>query len=99
MRTSNSPVIEATLTGLDYNTDYSYLAFITTNEGTFYGEEQTFKTGGDPTGIIEVTNDNASQRKYPAGIYDLNGRKLPKMRRGVNIVRFEDGTVKKILVK
>lgn len=94
----SNPVIEATLYGLDYNTDYCYMAFVTTDEGTFYGEEQVFKTSDDPTGIFDVTTDNP-KRIYPAGIYDLNGRKLPEMRRGVNIVRYEDGTVKKIFMK
>lgn len=96
---SGNPIMETTLTGLDFNSGYSFVAFVTTTDGTFYGEEQTFTTGSDPTGIIEVEADEPQQHKYPAGIYDLNGRKLQQMQRGVNIVRFEDGTVKKILVK
>lgn len=50
----SNPVIEATLYGLDYNPDYCYMAFVTTDEGTFYGEEQVFKTSDDPTGIFDV---------------------------------------------
>ena len=36
------------LTGLEPNTTYSYVAFVTTSEGeTFYGKQLTFTTGED----------------------------------------------------
>ncbi len=39
-------VMEATLSGLDYETDYSYVAFVKTTEGeTFYGDVRSFTTG------------------------------------------------------
>lgn len=92
-------VMETTLSGLEFNSNYSYAAYVTTSEGeTFYGEERSFTTGDDPTGIESVKAETGSH-SYTAGIYDLNGRKLDSPQRGVNIIRFEDGTVKKILVK
>lgn len=94
----SNPVMEATLTGLEYDADYTYVAYMTTDEGTYYGEAQTFATGADPTGIEDIKADTPA-RSYPAGIYDLQGRKHTGLQRGVNIVRYEDGTVKKVYVK
>lgn len=97
---SNSPIMKAELTGLAYNTEYSYVAFVTTSEGeTFYGEEQTFKTSGEVTGIINVESGELNAENVPTAIFDLNGRKLGHMQRGLNIVRYSNGTTKKILVK
>lgn len=94
----SNPVMEATLAGLDYDADYTYVAYMTTDEGTYYGETQTFATGADPTGIGDIKADTTS-RSYPSGIYDLQGRKQTTLQRGVNIVRYEDGSVKKVYVK
>ena len=90
--------MEATLTGLDFACDYGFVAFITTDEGTFYGEEQIFKPDSAPTGIEEVETVS-TQRSYPTGIYDLNGRRLSKMQRGFNVVKYEDGSIKKVLTQ
>ena len=35
----------------------------------------------------------------PSDVYDLSGRKLTISRKGINIIRTNDGTVKKVLVK
>lgn len=92
-------VMETTLSGLDYNSTYAYVAYVTTSEGeTLYGDQRTFTTGVNPTGIVEVAADTP-KAKYAAGIYDMNGRKIEKTQRGINIIRFADGTVKKVLVK
>lgn len=92
-------VMETTLPGLDYNSTYTYVAFVTTSEGeTFYGTEQTFQTGDDPTGIDDIVVDTLP-RSYSVSIYDLSGRKYSTLQRGINIIRYDDGTVKKVLVK
>ena len=91
-------VMQASLEGLDYNTTYSYVAFMTTSEGeTFYGEMQTFKTGDDltPVEAVEVTPQAVSIE----AIYDTAGRRQPRMQRGINILRMADGTTRKIFVK
>ena len=96
---ASGTVMEAELTGLSYQTTYHYVAFVTTSEGeTFYGEEMSFTTGEDPTGVEEMAMDKG-QLAIPTGIYDLNGRRLARMQRGLNIVRYADGKVKKVMVK
>ena len=91
-------VMQASLEGLDYNTTYSYVAFMTTSESeTFYGEMQTFTTGDDLTPVesVEVTPQAFSIE----AIYDASGRRQPKMQRGINIVHMSDGTTRKVMVK
>ena len=51
----------------------------------------------DVTAINRIYDDEAEGRIV--GIYDLNGRKLERLQRGMNIVRMSDGTTKKIVVK
>ena len=51
----------------------------------------------DVTAINRIYDDEAEGRII--GIYDLNGRKLERLQRGMNIVRMSDGTTKKIVVK
>ena len=97
---ANGTVMEASLTGLSYETTYTYVAYVTTSEGeTFYGEEQTFTTGDDPTGIENVNDNLNPNLNYAEGIYDLSGRKLAKMQKGVNIIRKRDGTARRVLMK
>ena len=46
-------IMEAVFTNLQYNTTYTYVAFVTTTEGeTFYGKQQAFTTGEDPDATI-----------------------------------------------
>ena len=97
VRVSNNPVIEATLSGLDFNSNYSYVAFITTDEGIFYGEEQIFTTGVDTTGISRVESEN--KEKTIIGYYSINGQKMDTIRPGINIIRYSDGSTRKVLVK
>ena len=53
-------------------------------------------TDEELTGVERIDNE---QLTMPAGIYDLNGRRLMKMQRGLNIVRYADGKVRKVMVK
>ena len=94
-------VMEVTLTGLDYQSEYSYVAFVKTTEGeTFYGEVRSFSTGADPAGIhpILLSNDG-----MPAtfNVYTLSGTivrhqvsTLEGLPRGIYIVNH-----KKVMVK
>ncbi len=92
-------IMTSELKGLDYLTDYRIVAYVTTSEGeTFYGEEQSFKTEDAQTGIEEVEIEETKSLGNE-GIYDLSGRKLARMQKGINIIRFKDGTTKKVLVK
>ena len=97
-------VMEATLSGLDYECTYSYVAFAKTDEGTFYGDIKTFTTGPNTTGI-EVLRDADSDTKAVddkvKGIYTLTGVKLSDdaadlktLKRGIYIVNGRKVAVK-----
>ena len=90
---STGQVMTATLDGLSPATTYRIRAFVTTAQGTTYGEEQTFTTA-KPTGIAAAEE----QAEAPAivGYYDLSGRPLESPQKGITIVRYSDGTCKKI---
>ena len=92
-------VMKTTLEGLDYDTEYRFVAFIKTKNGeTFYGEQQSFRTTFDPDGIIEIKSEEL-RMKNEGVWYSLDGKKLAKPQKGINIIRYSDGTSKKVLVK
>ena len=98
---ASGQVMTATFTDLDTNSDYCCVAFVTTSEGeTFYGEIQTFRTG-EVTGIGHVTiNEETGNSATPTivGYYNLQGQRLAQTQRGIVIVRYSDGTSRKMLV-
>lgn len=100
---SSGQIMSATLKDLDYSSEYCYMAFVTTTEGeTFYGEEQTFSTGPEDVTGIDIVYDNGNESLYSTevvGYYDLNGRRIPEPQRGVNIVRYANGTSRKLFKK
>ena len=51
----------------------------------------------DVTAINRIYDDKVEGRIE--GIYDLNGRKLERLQRGINIVKMSDGTTKKVVIK
>lgn len=52
------------------------------------------------TGVASgINNANVAKGQAPVGIYTIDGVKVAKLQRGLNIVRQADGTVKKVLVK
>lgn len=92
---ASGQVMTANLTGLDYESEYCYVAFITTTEGeSFYGEQQVFKTGEDVTGVECVSTD---QQATVIAVYDMNGRRIDSPLRGLNILRMSDGTTRKVM--
>ncbi len=96
--TANGIVMQASLTNLDYETTYCYVAFVTTTEGeTFYGDMRQFTTDVNPAGIEESVADKAVA--IPVAYYDLNGRRLQTPQSGLVIVRMSDGTSRKMIVK
>lgn len=103
---SNATTIEAegitmtaVLDNLDYNSTYSVRSFVTTDEDTFYGETRTFSTGDNTTGIDDVVSILNNEKNTAKGIYNINGRKLPTLQHGINIIIGEDGTRRKIYMK
>ena len=90
-------IMVASLSNLEYDTEYCYVAFAKTSGGeTFYGEEQTFKTDPvAPDGISLTPVLSVSE----GAIYDFQGRKLNAPQKGINIIRYSDGTTRKVLIK
>ena len=96
--TASGNIMEAELPDLDFEATYYYVTFVTTSEGeTFYGEERTFTTGSDITGIEGVTT--SANETVEVARYDLRGRKLATPQPGLNIIRMSDGTTRKQMVK
>lgn len=93
---SNGQVMFATLENLEPNSDYCVRAFVTTINGTTYGEEQSFTTERDPLGICDT---NIKSKVEIIGYYDINGRQYAVPQRGINIVRYSDGSVRKMIIK
>lgn len=90
-------VMSASITGLAYERTYRYVAYMKTSTGkTYYGEEQAFTTGEAPVGVA-VPSD--CEENTIVARYDLNGRRIAKPVRGVNILRMSDGTTRKVVVK
>ena len=90
-------IMTTALENLDYETEYCYVAFVKTEENeTFFGEVQTFSTSVDPDGIRDV---KTSEDAIEIARYDIQGRKIAKPQRGINIIRFSDGTTRKVMVK
>ena len=87
----------ATIDDLEYETTYSYVAFVTTSEGeTFYGQQQSFSTNMDPDGILDV---EAGEEVKEVARYDAQGRRLQGAQRGLNIIRYSDGSTRKVVVR
>ena len=73
------------------------MAFVTTEEDeTFFGEVQTFSTDVDPDGIGGI---RADEEAAEVARYDIQGRAIDKPQRGLNIIRYSDGTTRKVVVK
>ena len=88
-------VMTATIKDLKPNTTYSFRSFVKTNTGVTYGEEMMFTTDYDTTGIDSLT-DNSSE-VIVVDYHDLNGRKLNKIGNGITIIRYSDGSVRKVI--
>ncbi len=96
---SGQQLMNATLEGLDYDATYHCVAFATTTENeTFYGEEQMFTTESI-TGIEGVKESAAGSSKAVTVVayYDLNGKRLSQPQKGLNIIRMSDGTTRKVV--
>ena len=87
----------ANITGLNYECSYNYLAYLKTNtDKIYYGEQQSFTTGKSPTAINEIGQSDDSQKDDAELIYNVNGMRQSHLQRGVNIIRFSNGTTRKV---
>ena len=88
-------VMTATITDLAPATTYTMRAFATTQAGTTYGEEQTFTTAT----MSGIQAPATATTPTVTGYYDMSGRKLDAPQKGLTIVRYSDGTAKKIFTR
>lgn len=95
---ANGQVMTATLPELRPDTEYAFRSFATTPNETTYGEERTFRTKVNLSFIDEIGGEEVADVAVE-GYYDLRGVRHDEAVRGFNIVRYTDGTVRKILVK
>ncbi|MBR1789795.1 MAG: hypothetical protein IJ762_11545 [Bacteroidaceae bacterium] len=58
-------------------------------------EAYFFGTDDDETGLSDMLTGDSEVE----GIYDVKGVRLPRMQRGVNIIRMTDGTSRRVMVK
>lgn len=93
---ASGQVMQVVLDGLEPTSTYICRAFVRTESGTIYGEEQVFTTDV-LTGLDKMEVD----KNVPEiiGYYDLSGRRLVDKQCGLNIIRYSDGTSRKIIVK
>lgn len=89
-------VMVATFNDLKGNTTYTYRAFVETDAGYTYGEEQTFTTES-VSGIYDV--EYVQPEVTVVGYYDIMGRRYDKPIHGINIVVYSDGTTKKAVYR
>lgn len=85
----------AAVDGLKPSTAYSCRAYVKTAAGIVYGENQSFTTDIS-SGISTVSGDAGG---VAVAIYDVSGRKADSLLKGINIVRYPDGSIRKINVK
>lgn len=88
------------LENLTPGTQYNYRAFITTENGTYYGNTQSFLTAGDPTSTnieeTKISDDNIiAEDEY----YDMKGRIASGQMKGIYIKKSRNGTTKKVFIK
>lgn len=93
---SSGQMMIAELSSLQSGTSYIVRTFVTTNEGTFYGEEIEFTTD-ELAGIHDIENNE--NEVVPVAFYNLSGYKSDVPFRGVNIVLMNDGSTRKIVFK
>ncbi len=86
--------MEITLAGLEQGTTYTYRAYAITASGTTYGEELSFTTLENTDGVSDVNADIEEEARYTT-----DGKKVSQPQRGINIIRYSDGSAKKVLVK
>ncbi len=91
---SSKDYMSETITGLTLSTTYTYRAYATTESGTTYGEELSFTTLDYADGVSNVNADLEEDARYTT-----DGKKVSQPQRGINLIRYSDGTVKKVLVK
>ena len=79
--------------GTTYDSSHTDNTYARIDGGTDSPGYFTFK---EKTGVQGVSLDNKRELKC---IYDLQGRKIPELQKGLNIIRMNDATTKKVVIK
>ncbi len=91
-------LLTSTYNNGDNQPDYGLLIYCDNTSYGLAGEERSFGfsaravTSNNPDGINRPTLDNTDDI---IGIYDLQGKELPKVQKGINIIRYKNGSIKK----
>ena len=102
--TASGQLMTAELQDLQYEVEYRYVAFVTTADGkTYYGEEQRIRID-DPVGIKDAVEESIAEGDVRT--YTIDGRlvyagaeKDMRLTAGLYIIRFADGTTKKVVIR
>ncbi len=82
--------MDVVFTGTLTDTLYAHITLKTSTVGDLIVE-----FGDDTTGIASLSKEPATIN----GIYSVGGQRLNSLTKGVNIVKYNDGTIKKLYVK
>lgn len=93
---STGQVMTASLTNLLPDTEYVVRSFVKTSAGSYYGEEQQFRTEQD-AGLSNISCDNVPA--VPVAYYTLTGICSPTPHNGLNIVVYSDGHAEKVVIR
>ena len=93
---SSGQVMTANIEGLKPNTTYVCRAFVKTDTSTKLGEEISFITQTGTTEIEDIEIE--SLEPFIIGYYNINGYRFNTPQKGMNIIKYSDGSVKKIIV-
>ncbi len=98
--TTTGDYMSVMVTGLKSNTKYTFHAYAITVSGmistTAFGDDMTFTTDV-PNGIETMTAEETEV--YKVARYTTDGKQVPSLQQGMNIIRYSDGTARKVLVK
>lgn len=89
--------MEAVVEGLKPDSEYHFRAYAKTLTGTTYGDERTFVTPA-VSGIIPIVSESL-QEVFIEGYYSLSGQRHKTPQKGFNIIRYSDGSIRKIIVQ
>lgn len=89
--------MEVTVNDLNPGSEYHFRAYAKTDAGITYGDEKVFNTE-ELSGINAVEAD-MTERVTVEGYYNLAGQKSASPHKGFNIIRYTNGTTKKVILK
>lgn len=89
-------VMEYTIEDLEADTEYFYRTYVTTKEGTYYGETRYFTTDAAPSGVENIASD---KERILIGVFDMTGKRVTERYRGLSIEIYSDGTSRKVFRK